>query len=357
MRDDMYGAKPSHRIDRRAFWDYVEALAVIALLTVAGWFTPLDYHAFGYIYLLAVIILSLRIRRWAALFAAVASSLAWNFVFVPPRLSFSVLHFDDTLLLGSYFVVVLIGSQLAALRSADDRAKLLAESELMHQTLLDNVAHELKTPIAVLHSAVDKLGTSDPAKRDYLTGEIRIALQRLDGLVANLLNQTRLESGMLKPQLDWCDGRDLVDAARRAVGNRLEGHPLAIEIPPDFPIFQADAVLMEQAIANLMLNAAVHTPAPGRIRVAGGSSKDSKRVFITVADEGPGVPAELQGRIFEKFNQGPTGRKGGLGLGLSIVRGFMHAQGGEVSVESPPEGGARFTLSLPYTKYESVPNG
>jgi two-component system sensor histidine kinase KdpD len=141
------------------------------------------------------------------------------------------------------------------------------------------------------------------------------------------------------------------------VGNRIEGHPLAIEIPPDFPIFQADAVLMEQAIANLMLNAAVHTPAPGRIRVAGGSSKDSKRVFITVADEGPGVPAELQGRIFEKFNQGPTGRKGGLGLGLSIVRGFMHAQGGEVSVESPPEGGARFTLSLPYAKYESVPNG
>jgi K+-sensing histidine kinase KdpD len=353
----MYGAKQSRTAIHSVIRDYVEALAVIALVTGVGWFTPLDYHAFGYIYLLAVIILSLRIRRWPALFAAVISSLAWNFVFVPPRLSFSVLHFDDTLLLGSYFVVVLIGSQLAALRSADDRAKLLAESELMHQTLLDNVAHELKTPIAVLRSAVDQLGTQDPAKREYLTGEIRISLQRLDGLVANLLNQTHLESGMLKPQIDWCDGRDLVVAARRAVGSRLEGHPLSIEIPSDFPIFQADAVLMEQAIANLLLNAAVHTPVPGRIRVAGRSSEDSKRVFITVTDEGPGVPAELHDRIFEKFSQGQTSRKGGLGLGLSIVRGFMRAQGGEVSIESPSEGGARFTLSLPHGKYESVPNG
>src|SRR5580692_6446959 len=346
------------RATRSIIWDYVEVLGVIALVTAGGCLTPLSYHSVGFIYLFAVIAMSLHVRRWPALVGTFASGLAWDFAFVPPRLSLSILHFDDTLLLGGYFIVALIiGGQLAALRSADDRAKLFAESERMHQTLLDSVAHELKTPIAVFRSAVDQLGTNEPAKREYLIGEIRISLQRLDSLVANLLNQARLESGMLKPQLDWCDGRDLVAAACRAVGFRLKGRSLAIEIPPDFLIFQADAVLMEQAIAHLLLNAAVHTPAPGRIQVEGGSSEDSKQVFIAVTDEGPGVSAELRGRIFEKFSQGSVGRKSGLGLGLSIVRGFMRAQGGDVSVESPPQGGTRFTLFLPLAKSQPVPNG
>lgn len=342
---------------RSALWDYAEVLVVLAVVTVGGWFMPLNYHALGYIYLLAVIAVSLRIRRWAALVGAVVSSLAWNFVFVPPRLSFSVLHFDDSLLLASYMVVALIGSQLAALRSADDRAKLLAESERMHQTLLDNVSHELKTPIAVFRSAVEQLGTDDPAKRKRLMAEISIAVHRLENLVANLLNQTRLESGVLKPQLDWCDARDLVAAARRTAGSRLEGRSLEMDIPREFPIFLADAALMEQAIANLLLNAAVHTPSIGRIRVDAGVSGDSRRVFIAVSDEGPGISEELRGKIFDKFNRGAVSRTGGLGLGLSIVRGFMLAQGGDVAVESPAQGGARFTLFLPLTTHDSVPNG
>ena len=350
--------KYMRKTTRNIIWDYIEVLGVIAFVTAGGCLTPLSYHSVGFIYLFAIIGLSLRVRRWPMLVGILASGLAWDFAFVPPRLSLSILHFDDTLLLAGYFVVALIiGRQLAFLRSADDRAKLFAESERMHQTLLDSVAHELKTPISVFRSAVDQLGTNDPAKREYLMGEIQIALQRLDSLVANLLNQARLESGMLKPQLDWCDGRDLVAAACRAVGFRLKGRSLAIEIPPDFPIFQADAVLMEQAIAHLLLNAAVHTPAPGRIQVEGGSSEDSKRVFIAVTDEGPGVSPELRGRIFEKFSHGPASRKSGLGLGLSIVRGFMRAQGGDVSVESPPQGGARFTLFLPHAKSQPVPTG
>jgi K+-sensing histidine kinase KdpD len=346
------------RANRSIIWDYAEVLGVITLITAGGCLTPLSYHSVGFIYLFAIIALSLHVRRWPVAIGIIASGLAWDFIFVPPRLSFSILHLDDTLLLAGYFVLAfMIGGQLAALRSANDRAKLLAKSENMHQTLLDSVAHELKTPIAVFRSAVDQLGTNDPAKREYLLGEIRIAIERLDGLVANLLNQSRLESGMLKPQIDWCDGRDLVAAACRAVGSRLKGRPLTVEIPSDFPIFQADAVLMEQSIAHLLLNAAVHTPAPGRIQVEGGISKDSKRVFIAVTDEGAGVSAELRDRLFAKFNHGPTSRKKGLGLGLSIVRGFMLAQGGDVAVESPPQGGARFTLFLPHAKSQPVPNG
>jgi two-component system sensor histidine kinase KdpD len=188
-----------------------------------------------------------------------------------------------------------------------------------------------------------------------MMAEIRIAVERLDNLVANLLNLTRLQSGVLKPHLDWCDGHDLAAAARRAVETRLEGHGLALEFPPDFPIFLADAGLMEQAISHLILNAAVHTPPATQIRVTGGLSADSKDIFIAVSDNGPGISAELRERIFEKFSRGAGAPAGGLGLGLSIVRGFMLAQGGKVSVESPAEGGTRFTLSLPYSTYRNTP--
>jgi two-component system sensor histidine kinase KdpD len=347
----------AHDSCRAEVRDYIKVAASISLVTLAGWFAPLSYNALGYIYLLVVIALSLRISRWPALAAAVLSSVAWNFFFVPPRLSFSVLHFDESLLLITFFAVALIGSQLTALRSTADRAKLLAESERLHQTLLDSVSHELKTPVAVFRTAVEQLGTSDPGKRELLVAELRIATERLDNLVGNLLNQTRLESGVLRPKLDWCDGRDLVAAARRAVGSRLEDHPMTVNIPFDFHIFLADAALMEQAIAHLLLNAAVHTPSGTTVSVDVGSSDDAQNVFISVADNGPGVPAELRAKIFDKFSRGSGKKGGGLGLGLSIVRGFMVAQGGRVSVDSAPAGGARFTLFLPYTSHDHVPAG
>src|SRR5271170_2510722 len=146
---DMRDPKPAFIFGSTAIWEYAKVVAVTGLVTLVGWFAPLSYNALGYIFLLAVIALSLRISRWPALASAVLSSVAWNFFFVPPRLSFSVVHFDESLLLVTFFAVALIGSQLTALRSDADRAKLLAESERMHQTLLDSVSHELKTPVAV----------------------------------------------------------------------------------------------------------------------------------------------------------------------------------------------------------------
>ena len=347
-----------HRITPRyrLLREYTEVLVVIAFVTIAGWFAPVSYWALGQFYLLAVIVLSMHLSRWPALAAAVVSGIAWNFVFVPPRLSFSVLHFDDGILLGTYFLVALIGGQVAVLRAAAARAKLLAESERLHQTLFDSMAHELKTPIAVVRSAAEQLGTEDPARRERLAQEIHAAAQRLDSLVSNLLNHTRLESGVLKPQMDWCDAHDLVAAARRALGERLKGRPLEVDIPNDLPLLLADAPMMEQVIANLLLNAAVHTPAGLSIQVSAGCLADPARVFIRITDEGPGIPPELKEIIFEKFQRGKSARQSGLGLGLSIVKGFMLAQGGDVSAESRSEGGAQFTVLLPRANPGNVPH-
>src|SRR5271155_5656855 len=120
---------------RTLLWDYAKVVTVITLTTLAGWNAPLSYHAMGYVYLLAVIALSLGIRRWPALAAAVLGGIAWDYFYIPPKLSLIGIHFDEGLLLTTFFAVALIGSQLTALRAAANRSELLAESERMHQTL------------------------------------------------------------------------------------------------------------------------------------------------------------------------------------------------------------------------------
>lgn len=268
---------------------------------------------------------------------------------------------ETTLTLSQRDLLESFAAQLAllvereSLRAAGEREKLLAESEKLHRALLDGVSHELKTPLAVLTGAIENLASADAATRDSLTAEIRTATRRLTRLVNNLLDQTRLESGALQPRLDWCDAHDLVGAAIDGVRESLAGHPFETDVPADLPLFRADAALMEQVIANLLLNAALHTPAATPIFLTAGAEAGRSRVFFTVADRGPGFPLEMRERLFQKFQRGDAARAGGLGLGLSIIRGFVAAQGGEIVVGENPGGGAVFTVYLPYEPHGKVP--
>ncbi|MBL9206959.1 MAG: DUF4118 domain-containing protein, partial [Opitutaceae bacterium] len=268
---------------------------------------------------------------------------------------------EVTLTLAQRDLVESFGAQLALLveaeeaRSAGEREKLLAESEKLHRALLDGVSHELKTPLAVLHSAAENLRGADEGTREQLTGEILTATRRLNRLVNNLLDQTRLESGALRPRLDWCDGRDLVNAAMDATRDALAGHPFEASLPPDLPLFRADFALMEQVITNLLFNAALHTPPGTPVFLAAGVDGARSRVFFTVADRGPGLPQEMRDRLFKKFQRGDAAKAGGLGLGLSIIRGFVSAQGGEVVAGENPGGGAVFTVYLPLAEHSAVP--
>jgi two-component system, OmpR family, sensor histidine kinase KdpD len=236
------------------------------------------------------------------------------------------------------------------LRAAQERERLLAESDRLHRTLFDSVSHELRTPLAVIAAALESLAqTSDEPLRAELVSEMRIATRRLSRLVGNLLDQTRLESGTLRPKLDWCDPRDLVNAALEAARDSLEGHPLETALPETLPPVRADFALTEQALTNLLVNAALHTPAGTPIFITAGIDGGGSRAFFTVADRGPGFPPAMRERLFRKFTRGDAARAGGLGLGLSIVRGFIAAQGGEVVLGENPGGGAVFTLYLPHS--------
>lgn len=147
----------------------------------------------------------------------------------------------------------------------------------------------------------------------------------------------------------------MVNAALDGVRDALTNHPVDVSIPANLPPVRADFTLTEQALANLLLNAALHTPASTPIFVTAGLDLGGKRIFFMVADRGPGFPPEMKERLFKKFSRGDAARVGGLGLGLSIVRGFVVAQGGEIVVGDNPGGGAAFTIYLPHHATDPVP--
>jgi two-component system sensor histidine kinase KdpD len=166
---------------------------------------------------------------------------------------------------------------------------------------------------------------------------------------------TRLESGMLRLRRDWCDPADLINAARETTADALRGRNVRTELPEGLPLVRADAGLIQQALANLIHNACVHTPPTADITLSAGADEKTHQIWMAVADSGPGLRADQQGRLFDKFFRGEPGRAGGLGLGLSIVRGFVEAHGGRVEADNQPTGGARFTIFLPLERPDSVP--
>jgi two-component system sensor histidine kinase KdpD len=274
------------------------------------------------------------------------------------------LHFRDSVplsteqrdLLEAFVRQIALVLDRQRLRDAEQQAKLVAESERLSRTLLNSISHELRTPIAVITSATGNL--QEARQRNHLelpwtmVDEIQEAAQRLNRLVGDLLNITRLEAGHVKPKLDWCDVGDVVQATVREIEKELAHHKLSIEIAAGIPLVRMDFVLMQQVLANLLLNAAVHTPPGTVIQVKAVTQGDA--LILSVADNGPGLPAGVMPMIFDKFYRGPTAPAGGTGLGLAIVKGFVEAQGGQIQAENRAAGGAAFTMRMPLAKAPPV---
>jgi two-component system sensor histidine kinase KdpD len=240
-----------------------------------------------------------------------------------------------------------------ALRAAAEHGKLAAESERLSNALLNSVSHELRTPLAVITTAAGTLAqTRDPEVSRKLIAELDEAAARLNRLVGNLLDVTRLGSGHVQPKLDWCDVADLVHVTVHGLESVLAGRDVKIELAPELPLVRLDFALMQQALANLLLNAAVHTPpgTPVVIQV----TPEPGWLTLTVADRGPGLPPDLGERVFDKFVRAPNAPAGGSGLGLAIVKGFVEAQGGRISAANRPGGGALFAIRILQT--EKPPN-
>lgn len=265
----------------------------------------------------------------------------------------------ERLTVGQRDLLESMGAQLALTLEREEwrmeraQRRLMEESEKLHRSLLDSVSHEFKTPLAVIEGGCEKLAgraAAAPEEREEYA-EIMTAARRLRRLVKNLLDVTRLESGALRPRLDWCDLGDVVECALAATREARKNHPVSVSLPPDYPLVMADFSLMEQVLVNLLLNACVHTPSGTPVTLTGGTDSVNGQVWLEVRDRGPGIPPELAGSIFERFR---TTRPGGLGLGLPIVRGFMEAQRGSVTL-APVSAGTCFRLALPLVEHDQVP--
>jgi two-component system sensor histidine kinase KdpD len=259
------------------------------------------------------------------------------------------LALEQETLLETFANQVALVIERTTLDKAAEQARVLAESERLYKTLLNSVSHELRTPLTAITGAATSLLDpnigGDLAAREALSREIDEAATRLNRIVENLLNMTRLESGRLRLNLEWCDINDLVSITLNRLKNELAEHVLIVDVASDLPLARIDFGLMEQALYNLVHNSAVHTPPGTRVRVS--AWVEGQELILSVADRGPGLPPQDLERVFDKFYRAPGAMGGGTGLGLSITRGLVEAHGGQITAENRSNGGVRFIIRLP----------
>jgi two-component system sensor histidine kinase KdpD len=227
-------------------------------------------------------------------------------------------------------------------------------TEERRSSLLSALSHDLRTPLAAITGAAttlrDESAAIDGAQRRELLETICEEADRLERLVRNLLDMTRLESGALAVKRQWMPLEEIVGSALTRMETQLGGRPVRTDLPVDLPLVSADAVLLEQVFVNLLENAAKYTPPGSPVEIAARAPAGAGAIVIEVADRGPGIAPRDQTRLFDKFHRGPqAGSAGssGVGLGLAICRGVITAHGGTIAAANRAGGGAVFRMTLP----------
>jgi two-component system, OmpR family, sensor histidine kinase KdpD len=229
------------------------------------------------------------------------------------------------------------------------QALLKMESERLRNSLLSALSHDLRTPLAALFGLADALKISKPA----LTGQqletadaIREAARAMSALVNNLLDMARIQSGEVKLNRQWQPFEEVAGSALKLVRTALIGHRVEVSLDPSLPLIEFDAVLIERVLCNLLENAAKYTAAGSTVRLSGATT--GTELLVSVTDNGRGLPNGQEEAIFEKFTRGAReSATAGVGLGLAICRAIVEAHRGRIWAENVPEGGARFSFTLP----------
>lgn len=254
-----------------------------------------------------------------------------------------------------------IALERAELAAATVENQALRRADDLRSALLNSISHDFRTPLSTVLGSVttlqdygDKL---TPAVRRDLLDSIREEAQRLNRYVGDLLDMARLEAGALTPKREWADVRAVIASALARIGERTGSRRIVRDFAPDLSRVKLDRTLLEQAILNVLENAVAYGPDGSRIEVA--AYEDPGRVVIAIEDEGPGIAPEALKVVFDRFRRldRASDRGDGLGLGLSIARGFIEAMGGRIAATSPVADGrgTRFLISLP--KSTRTPKG
>lgn len=283
-----------------------------------------------------------------------SSEKAGVFLFKPRR-KIRKLGPDQESLLDSIVAQLGLGLERGLLNQRLREAQRLKDSEALHQTLLNSISHEMRTPLtAILGSAaaLESRAILDPQLREMVEG-LNEAGERLNRVIENLLDMSRLNSGVLALNMEWQDLSDVLGVVLKKMGKSLRGFKVDVQMDPDIGLIRADFRLFEHAISNLILNATQYSPSGSKILIR--AFLESERVVLVVEDNGPGVPEASRSQIFEKFYRVPGSRPGGTGLGLSIVKGIVELHQGEIRYESVEPQGSRFVIQLPHLHQPMMP--
>ncbi|MCA9983699.1 MAG: GAF domain-containing protein, partial [Anaerolineales bacterium] len=256
--------------------------------------------------------------------------------------------------LASFANQVALALENAQLAEQARRTRLLEETEKLQTTLLNSISHDLRTPLATITGALsslldDEALLSAAARRELALTAFDEAL-RLNRLVGNLLDMTRLESGAMKVVCQPYDVQELVGATLAQMRNRLQGYTVQRQIPFDLPPVNIDLTLMVQALLNLIDNVVKYAPPDEPIEIE--ATLAGSEVVLAVKDRGPGLPEADLPHIFNKFFRLDGSSSGGTGLGLSIARGIVEAHGGQIQAENRPDGGAVFSFTMPVAQVD-----
>jgi two-component system sensor histidine kinase KdpD len=228
-------------------------------------------------------------------------------------------------------------------------AAVQMEAESLRNSLLSSISHDLRAPLAAIVGAAGSLReekpTPRPEDRRELIRSIHDQAVRMASLIDNILDMARLDAGAAQLKRHWHPLQEIVNAAVKRLGERLESHPVEIKLPPDLPLVYVDAAMIEQVLVNLLENAARYTPAGTPIDIS--AERSAFTFTVEVADRGPGIARGQEEQLFEKFHQGQReGVECGVGLGLPICRAIVEAHGGYIRARNRPKGGAVFALTL-----------
>jgi two-component system, OmpR family, sensor histidine kinase KdpD len=332
---------------------YLWAASVVAACTLvcAAMFHRFDDSNLIMVYLLGVALVASRHGRGPSALAACLSVALFDFFYVPPHFTFTVADTQYLVTFAVMLVVALLVSTLAVRAreqaAAAQQARLAVDQERLRNTLLSSVSHDFRTPLASITGAVTCLlqeKSLDAAAERDLKETIHEEAERLNRLVTNLLDMTRLESGSVELRRDWDSLEDVVGSALARLEGRLGRRPVETQIAADLPLVRIDASLIEQVLVNLLENAVKYTPQDSRIRIR--AARANGEVVVTVANDGPRLPAGEEERIFEKFYRTSASADGGFGLGLPICRAIVTAHGGRIWAENLTPQGVAFQFTL-----------
>ena len=269
---------------------------------------------------------------------------------VRPKESGSFLTPEQRQTLAAFSNQAALAIERASLAEQAQQAELLQATEKLQTALLNSISHDLRTPLVAITGALSALdednGTLDDSSRRALIENARAESERLNRLVGNLLNMTRIESGAIKLHIDSEDVQDLIGTALEQLGSRLANRKIQVDIPADFPLVPIDFALMTQVLVNVLDNAVKYSPADSTIEVS--AELLDKTIRLKIADRGVGIPSEDLMRVFDKFFrvQRPESVSG-TGLGLSISKGIVEAHQGFIYASTREDGGTIITIELP----------